>query len=488
MESNKEERNVMCTTKEIIGKFTLFEEKMRSEKLPQLVLDTFKYYYLKLAKGETGYIYSKDILPLVPSDVPSADQELQTYDKEGASVLGKTAVIKLNGGLGTSMGLDKAKSLIVVKDGFSFLDISIKKTFFLREKYGVEIPIILMNSFNTDTDTIEHLKKYPGIQIHDIPVRFLQHKYPKVLQETLEPARYPENPRLEWNPPGHGDIYSALVTSGILERLLRRGFQYAMLSNADNLGAVLDTCILGYFAKKNVSFMMEVADRTEMDKKGGFPVKTKSGKLILWETAQCPSDEIDMYIDTNTHHYFNANNLWINLKKLNDILKKKGNILGLPLIRNTKTVNPKDKTTAKVFQIETAMGAAIAVFEDSATVKVSRKRFVPVKKCDELLILLSDYFKLTNEFDIIKNPERSHETIMAQLDEKYFGQIEDFLKRFENGVPSLVQCEKLKISGDVRFGRNICIRGKVEIINQGETPYYIKNNTIIDKNITINDA
>lgn len=43
--------------------------------------------------------------------------------EDAQTLLSATAVLKLNGGLGTSMGLEKAKSLLPVKDGKTFLDL-----------------------------------------------------------------------------------------------------------------------------------------------------------------------------------------------------------------------------------------------------------------------------------------------------------------------------------------------------------------------------
>ena len=69
---------------------------------------------------------------------------------------------------------------------------------------------------------------------------------------------------------GHGEVYIVLATSGMFDALLARGYQYLFLSNSDNLGATLNLGILGYIADEQIPFLMEVADRTEADKKGGY--------------------------------------------------------------------------------------------------------------------------------------------------------------------------------------------------------------------------
>ncbi len=107
----------------------------------------------------------------------------------------------------------------------------------------------------------------------------------------MAPAYWPESPAKEWNPPGHGDLYAAISTSGTLDQLLEGGYEYAFVSNSDNLGAVLDTEILGYFAEERLPFLMEVAHRTRADRKGGHLAQLENGQLILRELAQCPPDE-----------------------------------------------------------------------------------------------------------------------------------------------------------------------------------------------------
>jgi len=221
------------------------------------------------------------------------------FAKKGRLVIKETVIIKLNGGLGTSMGLSKAKSLIEVKNGLTFLDIIAQQILSYREKNKANIPLVLMNSFKTDEDSKNFLSRYPNLD-SDIPLSFLQHKFPKVLKENLSPGVWPIDPDCEWNPPGHGDIYSALITSGILNELISKGYTYAFLSNSDNLGGIMDETILGYFASHNFPFMIEVAEKTDADIKGGHLARLKNGGFILREIAQCPKEEIAEFQDKNS--------------------------------------------------------------------------------------------------------------------------------------------------------------------------------------------
>ena len=465
-------------------RFSPFQTKMETEGIPHLMIDTFKSCYEKLLKGERGLLSRNDILPVEKEHIAHMDT-LDDYTEDGRAVMGKTVLIKLNGGLGTNMGLLKAKSLIEVKGGLNFLDIIAKQTLSYSKEGGVHIPLVLMNSFKTDEDSKQFLDKYPDLA-SDIPLSFVQHKFPKVLKDSLSPAYWPKDPENEWNPPGHGDIYFALITSGILDKLLEKGYKYAFISNSDNLGGVLDHTILGYFASHGFPFMLEVADRTEADIKGGHLAKMISGGLILREIAQCPDNEIDEFQDINIYKYFNTNNIWINLTLLKEKLNKVHNMLGLPMIVNQKRIDPRDDSSFEVYQIEMAMGSAISIFENSTAIGVPRTRFAPVKKSQDLLALWSDCYVLTEDNSITQNPERKIDNMVIDLDERYYKNIDQLKERFPHGAPSLMDCKSFKIVGDVYFGKDIAVNGTVTIFNHSAKKVTIPDGIVINKDLLFN--
>ncbi len=450
-------------------KIKIFKSKMEHAKLHDIVHETFSYYFKKLLNGETGFLPEHQIDEV--NSLTSYNELDNGFEEFGNSVLKKSVVIKLNGGLGTSMGLSAAKSLLNVKNNLSFLDIIAKQAI------SSGIPLVLMNSFNTQKDSLQVLAKYPELQ-NKIPLDFLQSKIPKIHAENFEPVEHSQNPALEWCPPGHGEIYTALVISGMLDTLLKNNIEYAFISNSDNLGAVIDYKILGYFAKNNFPFLMEVADRTEADKKGGHLAKLKNGQFILRESAQCPEEDINEFQNIDKHKYFNTNNIWVNLKSLKNILKEKNNILGLPMIVNKKTVNPKDSNSTKVFQLETAMGSAISVFEGATALAVPRTRFAPVKTTADLLSVRSDNYILTEDYKVIPNPERKLKPIVIDLDSKFYKLVDDMTERFPE-APSLIECEKLTVNGDFKFGRNIKLIGNIEFVNENNYQIFIDDGKVI---------
>ncbi len=455
-----------------MASFDDFRRKMAAEHLPQTAIDTFRHYYAQLVKGETGHIPERDIEPPGGPDVIAYDT-LTPHASHGVRALEHAAVIKLNGGLGTSMGLQTAKSLIRAKDGLTFLDCAALQVRSLRERYGIRVPFVLMNSFSTDRDSQRALARHEGLD-SDIPPRFLQHKFPKVMHEGFSPAEWPHAPSLEWNPPGHGDLYPALVSSGMLDRMLERRIRYVFVSNSDNLGADLDPAILGYFAESNAAFLMEVAERTSMDRKGGHLARHRDGHLVLRESAQCAEEDAEAFQNIERYRYFNTNNLWIDLVQLSDALRAHGGILPLPLIVNPKQLDPRDPASPPVYQLETAMGAAVALFDTAVAVVVPRTRFCPVKKCDDLLTVRSDRYLLTDTHRVVPNP-RATGHIAVDLDKRYFGILDDFEKRFSNGPPSLTACESLTVRGPVSFGRNVCVQGVVRIENTGSSEAHVED-------------
>lgn len=467
---------------ELEKRFLPFARKMSDEGIPLLIIDTFKFYYGKLLSGERGFISRDDIAPVGKDEI--ADLEtLDRFTEEGVRALKEAVIIKLNGGLGTSMGLSKAKSLIKVKDGYNFLDIIARQVLSLRKEHETDIPLVLMNSFSTDEDSTKFLERYPELS-SDIPLSFLQHKFPKVLKQDLSPAVWPMDPDLEWNPPGHGDIYCALITSGMLNKLIMRGYQYAFISNSDNLGGTMNVAALGYLVTKDFPFMMEVAEKTKADIKGGHIARLRqTGGLVLREIAQCPEEEIEEFQDIQVYKYFNTNNIWVNLVFLKDQLKEPGNILKLPVIVNPKRINPKDDSSPEVYQIETAMGSAISIFERAAAVKVPKTRFAPVKRCQDLVALMSDCYVMTEDSRVIQNPQRRLGAIKIDLDDRYYRKIDQLQERFPHGVPSLVDCKSLKVEGNVYFGRGIMIKGDVTITNPLSKWVSIPEGAVIDKDL-----
>lgn len=440
--------------------FDVIESKMKSVGLSEAAISAFRHSVQVLESKQSMLIPETDIVPA--AGVEDWDSLVATTPAADADLLAQAVLIKLNGGLGTGMGLKKAKSLLEIKPGITFLDLIVRQVKSLRAAAGYPVNLLLMNSFSTSEDTMAYLARYAEDGFADADkVEMIQNRVPKLLTDTLEPVSYPANPELEWCPPGHGDIYPALVGSGWLDKLLANGVKYAFVSNSDNLGAQMDTRFLRWFAESGAPFVMEVTRRTEADKKGGhLATRAADGQPLLREVAQCPEADVADFQDINKHRFFNTNNLWIRLDALRDYLAANGGVLPLPVIRNTKTVDPRDAASPWVYQLETAMGAAIQCFTGARAVCVPRSRFFPVKTCSDLLLLRSDAVVIDDAGLMSLAPECGGVAPIVQLDAKLY-KLVDSLDSL--GVPSLKHVTKLTVTGSHTFAPGEPLSGEVTV-------------------------
>ncbi len=446
-------------------------DKMRGAGVDEIAVETFAHYFRLLEHGETGMIPESAIESL---DM-DALADVEVSDEQAADAIRTTAVIKLNGGLGTSMGMDRAKSLLCVRRGLSFLDVIARQVLHLRKTYDAPLPLILMNSFRTSADTMAAVARYEDLKVEGLPLEFWQNKEPKLLVADLSPASYPKNPDLEWCPPGHGDLYTALRGTGLLEQLIEQGYERVFVSNSDNLGAVPDARVAGWFATSGAPFAIEAVRRTASDRKGGHFARRKSdGRIVLRETAQTLPEDSEALADLDRHRFASTNNLWFDLVAMRDELDRRGGILGLPLIRNVKRLDPADPSTPEVIQIETAMGAAIEIFEGARTIEVGRDRFIPVKTTNDLLVLRSDVYDLGKDFGL----DQAADVPYVELDPDFYQLVGDFDQRFPEGAPSLRKAHSLRVEGDFTFGHGVQVIGDVEL--EAESAQRIAADTVLD--------
>lgn len=443
--------------------FSPFQQKMEAAGLGKAAIGAFERGFHLLSAGEKGLITEEAINP--STEVPTYQAIAKLNPSWQPDLLAQTVVLKLNGGLGTGMGLQKAKSLLEVKNGETFLDLIAEQITTLRADTGAQVRFLLMNSFSTSEDTLAALASSP---LKGENVEMLQNKVPKIEAATMQPVAWPTDPEHEWCPPGHGDLYPALAGSGWLDSLLADGIQYAFVSNSDNLGATLDAGLLNWFAASGSPFAMEVTRRTEADKKGGhLAIRKSDQRLILREVAQCPEGDLEAFQDISRHQFFNTNNLWLNLAALKEALDASDGVLPLPVIQNAKTVDPRDKTSTAVWQLETAMGAAIECFDGAVAVEVPRSRFAPVKTTADLFALRSDAYEKRPDGSVGLVPARQGKPPVVKLSGEY--KLVDSLAQL-GVVPSLVDAESITIEGQVNFAENVTITGNAEFLDHHEVP------------------
>ncbi|OBT67554.1 UTP-glucose-1-phosphate uridylyltransferase [Pseudogymnoascus sp. 23342-1-I1] len=420
---------------------------------------------------------------------PPAEGQVVDYNdlanSESVSFLNKLAVLKLNGGLGTSMGCVGPKSVIEVRDGMSFLDLSVRQIEYLNRTYKVNVPFVLMNSFNTDSDTENIIKKYEG---HSIDIMtFNQSRYPRVLKDSLLPVpKSFDSSITDWYPPGHGDVFESLYNSGILDKLIARGVEIVFLSNVDNLGAVVDLRILQHMVETKSEYIMELTDKTKADVKGGTIIDY-DGSVRLLEIAQVPKEHVNEFKSIKKFKYFNTNNIWLNLEAVKRVVMN--NELEMEIIPNNKSIpaDKKGESDVSIVQLETAVGAAIRHFKNAHGVNVPRRRFLPVKTCSDLLLVKSDLYSLKHG-QLQIDPTRFGPAPLIKLGTD-FKKVSDFQKHIPS-IPKILELDHLTITGAVNLGRGVTFKGTVIIVaTEGSTidipPGSILENVVVQGSLRL---
>ena len=429
-------------------------EKMRREGIPEPAVATFRHYYEQLDSGASG---------MVPEDAIEPVRELTDAEAlpEGDAPLDEAVVIKLNGGLGTSMGMDRAKSLLEVKDGLTFLDVIARQVLALRESSGARLPLVLMNSFYTRDDSLALLERYDELG-SDVPFDFVQHKEPKLLVDGLAPVGLAARPE------------PRVVPAGPRRHLPR----------AADLGDARDAARARLPVRVHVELRQprrraRPAD-PRLDRGGGAAVRVRGHRPHRGRQQGRPHRcaEGDRRADPARDRADARRRTWTRSPTssatrtststtsgstcgaLDALLRERDGVIGLPMIVNEKTVDPADSSTPAVYQLETAMGAAIGVFQGARAIRVPRSRFVPVKRTSDLLVLRSDAY-VFGEGARIGLAEGRDTAPLVELDDDHFKLLADFDARFPEGPPSLAAAERLTVNGDVTFGRGVVVRGSV---------------------------
>jgi UTP--glucose-1-phosphate uridylyltransferase len=437
----------------------LARRKMEAAGVDPVAIEVFATCYRRVEGGESGVVVESSIEPL---QMDALDDQLVSQENV-REALARTVVLKLNGGLGTSMGISGAKSLLPIRAGLTFLDVIARQVLSMRERCGARLPLVLMNSFRTRTDTLAALSAYPELR-SDLPLDFLQNKEPKLRADDLTPVSWPTQPDLEWCPPGHGDLYPAMYGAGLLGAMLDAGYSQVFVSNCDNLGAVPSAAVAGWFAQSGAPFAVEAVRRTPSDRKGGhFAVRKSDRRIVLRETAQTTPQDLEALSDLTRHRFASTNNIWFDVAAMKAVLDAQRGVLKLPLIQNRKTVDPSDPTSPQVIQIETAMGAAIELFAEATTIEVGRERFIPVKTTNDLLVLRSDCYRLDDDA-VLHQISRQIPFVDLGPSYKLVGELD---ARFPNGVPSLCDASSLMVSGDWTFGSSVRVVGRVSVTGEG---------------------
>jgi len=432
-----------------------------------LVEKQFVSMYTRYINGDTGRIKWQDIQPLEAQDSVPLEALKPEHRNLGLKAMNQVGFVKLNGGLGTSMGCKGAKSAIVIKGNDTFLDLIANQVLDLRAQYNAQIPLIFLNSYNTTAECHSVLDgKIDFIEL-------IQHQFPRIDAQSKVPTQFRDDHE-NWNPPGHGDLLLSLITTGALHSLKEKGITHLFVSNADNLGPSIHPDILGYMIANDLEFVMETTPKSKEDVKGGTLIRYQ-GHLHLLERAQVEPEHLSDFEDISEFKVFNTNNIWIKLSALEKILSEPD--FELPLIANPKTIHG-----TPCVQLESALGSAIYLFK-SASILVGRNRFLPVKKTSDLLIIASDLIQ-KNEHENLEF-ENKHIITYPHIELSSEYNYVDYFHSAFTKIPSLKALAELKIKGPLQVNEGVVLKGKVAIEVHASKPLQLKNEVLENVKVTV---
>jgi len=391
-------------------------------------------------------------------------------------LLDKLVVVQLNGGLGYFIGCKGPKCGIQIlkkSGGITILDCKVMQIIKLNKEYGCNIPLVLMNSPRTDSETEVLIQKYNKLEI-DIHT-FVQNVHPFMYKDTLSPLPKSQSSLEGWYPPGSGEVFSAMYRQGLLEKFKNEGKELLFISNMENLGSSVDLKLLHYIAnpKVNLDFLLETTNRISTDQAGGFAIKYKDRHVHILEISQIPSQVMSKFSLSN-FKYWNTNNIWTRIGVVIDMMKQQQ--IDLDFIVKYKVINGKN-----IAQLETPVAMSIQSFPKAASILVPRSRYRPVKSTSDLLQVQSELFELQHGL-LVASTKRSYSSDpLVKLGDE-FKSMAEYERRFKT-IPNILELDHLTVSGDVYFGANVTLKGTVIIVANSGSRIDIPDGVVLDNKI-----
>jgi len=334
-----------------------------------------------------------------------------------------------------------------------------------------------LNSIHTQDAVDEALQvhKSSGVEVHT----FLQNVYPRMSEITsnLLPNRpFRESDINNWYPPGSGDVFECFKDSGLLEKFIQQGKEWMLLSNVENLGAVVGRAnyrLLTQIFTTNAQFVLEVVERKTTDERGGVLVQDAAdGKLAVVQLSQVSRDKVAL-LSPKMFPYWSTNNSWVNLKALLNLLKT--HKLTLSVSKNIK---------GGFVQLESYAGSAINCFEKSIAVVTPRYRFQPIKTTADLFLLQSNIWVFEKGSPFLSlNPQREAlgftDLPSVRFDYEHFGMLSQYQARFKS-MPNVIELEYLNVAGDVIFGFNVTLKGTVIVVAETGSKIVIPDGSVLE--------
>jgi len=273
---------------------------------------------------------------------------------------GEVAQVVLSGGMATRFG-GVVKAALAAVDGRSFLEIKLSQTQALESRLDAEIPVALMTSFATDEVVRAHVVE------HGLGDPMVFHQFVSLRLDTDGELFRSADDKPSLYAPGHGDLFQALRSSGVLATLRERGVRVVTVSNVDNLGARIDPAVIGMHLLSGRTVTCEVA-RKEGDM-GGAPVRV-DGRLQMLEGPRFPKG-----FDQELIPVFNTNTAVLDL----DVLDRNYDLTWFYVRKDTG-----GRTAVQVERVYHEVSAFVPTAYLEVPRRGPRGRFFPIKTPDDL--------------------------------------------------------------------------------------------------------
>ncbi|KAJ0106630.1 hypothetical protein Patl1_19459 [Pistacia atlantica] len=398
---------------------------------------------------------------------------------EAKMFLDKLVVVKFNGVLGTNMGFGGPKSAIEVHDKLTFMDLMVNQIESLNSKFGCNVPLVLMDTTETNNDTQKVVEKYSAskIDIHSFSQKPLEGQTGKDKQ----------------HPSDHGAVFLSLMKSGTLDVLLSQGKEYALVVHADNAAAVVDPKILNHLIQNKIEYCMEVTPTTSIDLRNSM-INLRQGKYQLVNITQNPAKHHCFLLNTpadvlfccsfmikksdGKFKFIDTRNLWVDLKAVK-------RLVDTDALKMESLSASKEENGYKINLQDTAAGSAIRFFDHTMSINVPPSRFLPLNSTSDLLLLQSDLYSSIDGILVRNNARNNPSNPSIELGPE-FEKVSDFLSRFKS-IPSIIKLDSLKVAGDVWFGAGITLKGRVNIAAKPGMKLEIPDGAVLE-NKEINDV
>ncbi|XP_006359120.1 UTP--glucose-1-phosphate uridylyltransferase isoform X1 [Solanum tuberosum] len=349
----------------------------------------------------------KDKIYVLPYERLEPASEDATETKQ---LLDKLVVLKFNGNLGSDMGFSGPKSALEVCNGLTCLDFVVNHIESINSKYGCNIPLLMMNTPSTHDGIMKVLEKHPNKNIHTFTQSQRQQENIEDMSESRTLNKSSAQEKLY--PSNLLEVFLSLNSSGKLEPLISQGKEYFLLLQSENLAEVVDPKILNHLIKNSIEHCVEVMPTTSGTEETSLP--PQEGRIQSKE------------------HVKSINTMWMSMSCVERLLQR--NDLGFT----------SSKFFDRAFAIDTPWS-----------------RYLPVERTSDLLILQSDLYTSV-EGTLVRNAARANPKDPSIELGPEFGNVDDFRSLFKS-IPSIIELDSLKVTGDVWFGTGITLKGKVSI-------------------------